>query len=108
MICSPMNRESFTDQPQTLFIVAECDVLADQSTGKYVVRGYEFSINECCKGIRILVEIQWEEVYWVFYVTYTSINLFVEYQKKLKDAGVHTNIQTLEGTVHGYVSKPGE
>ena len=40
LLCSPMNRELFIDQPQTLFVVCECDLLADQSTGKYVVRGY--------------------------------------------------------------------
>lgn len=31
---SPMNRTDFKGQPASLFIVAECDALADQSAGK--------------------------------------------------------------------------
>jgi len=37
---------------------------------------------------------------------YININ-FSAYKKKLDDSGVKTQYELLKGTVHGFVSKPG-
>ena len=34
-------------------------------------------------------------------------SLITEYQKKLKDAGVYTELCLMKGTIHGFIGFPG-